>query len=101
VGSGVLVGGGGVPVAVAVGVLVGLGVGVMVGVAVAVGSGVIVGVEVLLGVGVISAVAVNVGCRVKTVSGVDALNSPATNWSKGEARVQAESRSRRIMVVIV
>jgi hypothetical protein len=46
-------------------------------------------VGVLVGVGVKTGVAVKVGCKVPTGSSVTST-AAATNWSNGEARVQAE-----------
>jgi hypothetical protein len=80
-------------------VAVGKGVGVSVGggwVGVLVGMGVMVGVGVFVGVGVKTGVEVKVGRGVfSTTSSTTTVSVLAydTNWSKGEARVQAEVKA--------
>jgi hypothetical protein len=65
------------------------------GVGVSVGVGVIVGVEVSVGVEVATGVAVKVGRGVRAISVVAVGSSAwATNWLKGEARVQPEVETR-------
>ena len=59
------------------------------------GVGVIVGVEVSVGVEVATGVAVTVGRGVRAISVVAVGSSAwATNWLKGEARVQLEVEMR-------